>query len=424
MQSNVKISSTMKTDVAVVGGGTAGCFAAIAAAKSGAKVLLVEKAGMLGGTMTTAGVAFPGLFHAWGKQIIDGPCWESLLRAAALDGAKIPEICYQPKHHWQEQVPVNAFVYAAILDEMCAETDVRVMLHTMLCDAAENEQGITLLLAGKEGAVCVEAKQVIDATGDANLVQILGYPMLHSEEVQPGTLINDIAGYDPAAIDRGTFLQFLQQQVEAGSLHPRDYQGYYLWDQLQARRLSMHLQAPDAHTSAGRTALEQRARKELLRIIRVLRNFPGLEGLYVASVASECGVRETVRINGEVCMTAADYVAARHYEDAVCYAFYPIDRHMDAGIHQIFLAPEKVPTVPFRALLPKNSKRVLAAGRCISTDRDTQSAIRVCAPCMAMGQAAGVAAALAVKHSASLTDVEYTELCAGLRKIGAIVPEK
>ena len=417
-----RAADNLSVDVVVVGGGTAGCFSAIAAAKQGASVLLIEKAAQLGGTMTTAGVAFPGLFHAWGKQIIDGPCWESIRRAAVLNGAKIPEICYQPQHHWQEQVPVNPLVYSAVLDQMCLESGVHVMLHAMPFDAKETEQGIELLLACKEGPLVVEAKQAIDATGDANLTQQLGYPLQVSEEVQPATLINNIAGYDCSLLDRDEFLAFLQEMVKEGALHPRDYQGYYLWDQLQNHRLSMHLHAPQAQTSAGKTALEQKARRELLRIVQVLRRFPGLENLYVTSFAAECGVRETVRIDGELCMRAEDYVAAYRYEDAVCYAFYPVDRHMDTGIHQIFLEPERVPTIPYRALRPKGAKRLLAAGRCISADRDTQSAIRVCAPCMAMGQAAGVAAAAAVQLHCGVDAVPYAILCEKLGEIGAIVP--
>ena len=412
----------LSIDVVVVGGGTAGCFAAIAAAKQGATTVLIEKAALLGGTMTTAGVAFPGLFHAWGKQIIAGPCWESIERAAALNGAAIPSICYQPKHHWQEQVRVNPLVYSVVLDQMCEECGVQVLLHAMLCDAMETEQELQLIIACKEGPVLLHARQAVDATGDANLVQCLGYPIQHSEEVQPATLINNLAGYEPEMLEKEHFLAFLQQQVEDGTLHPRDYQGYYLWDQLQGKRISMHLSAPQAQTTAGRTALEQKARRELLRIVQVLRRFPGLEDLYVASFAPECGVRETVRIDGELCMTVGNYVTAHQYEDAICYAFYPVDRHMDTGIHQIFLEPEKVPTISFRALQPKGTKRLLVAGRCVSSDRDTQSAIRVCAPCMAMGQAAGVAAAMAAQEEKAVGEISYAELCGNLNRLGAIVP--
>lgn len=424
MKNSIDLVRCIQADVAVIGGGTAGCFAAIAAARVGASVVLVEKAAMLGGTITTAGVAFPGLFHAWGRQIIDGPCWESICRAAALDGARIPDIVYHPQHHWQEQIPVNSFIYASVLDDMCAESGVQVLLHTMLFDAKEDPEQIRMMLACKEGPVLLTVKQAIDATGDANLSQQLGYPIQVPDEVQPATLINDLDGYDPASIEREAFLAFLKEQEIAGALHPRDYQGFYLWDQLQGRRISMHLAVFQAQTSQGKTALEQQARRELLRILLVLRKYPGLENLQVKSFADECGVRETVRIDGELCLTADRYVSGYRYEDAICYAFYPIDRHMETGIHQIFLREDIVPSISFRALQPKGANRLLAAGRCVSCDRDTQSAIRVCAPCMAMGQAAGAAAALAAQKNLAVKELDYNELCAALKNLGAVVPEK
>ncbi len=413
---------TLQVDVAVLGGGTAGCFAAIAAAKSGASVLLIEKASMLGGTMTTAGVAFPGLFHAWGRQIIDGLCWQSILRAAELGGAQLPSISYQPQYHWQEQVHVNRFTYAAVLDEMCRQAGCHVLLHTMLYDAVEQDSGIKLQLAAKEGPVTVSASFAIDCSGDASLVSRLGYPMQDSADTQPATLIHDLAGYQPSQLDKNAFCTFLQQAIDRGDLLPQDSQGFSLWDQISGQRINMHIAAPDAQTSAGRTALEQNARATLLRIVTVLRKFPGLEGLYVSSFAEECGVRETRRIVGEVCMQVDDYVNGYRYPDAVCYAFYPVDRHQPTGIHQIFLKPEVVPTVSYGALVPKGSKRLLVAGRCVSCDRDTLSAIRVAAPCMAMGQAAGTAAALAVQTGCAAAQVPYQQLCNNLRKLGAIIP--
>lgn len=99
----------ISTDVLVIGGGSAGCFAAISAARSGASVLLVEKNGMLGGTTTGGMVNFPGLFHAWGKQIIDGPCWESIERCVANGGAVLPPFPYKSEHHNKQQILVDVF---------------------------------------------------------------------------------------------------------------------------------------------------------------------------------------------------------------------------------------------------------------------------------------------------------------------------
>ena len=105
----------ISTDVLVIGGGSAGCFAAISAARMGATVLLVEKNGMLGGTTTVGMVNFPGLFHAWGKRIIGGPAWESIERCVALGGAVLPPFPYKSKHHNQQQILVDIFTYTCNL---------------------------------------------------------------------------------------------------------------------------------------------------------------------------------------------------------------------------------------------------------------------------------------------------------------------
>ena len=108
----------IQTDVLVLGGGTAGCFAAVAAAKNGAETLIIEKNGILGGTMTAGRVNFPGLFFAWGKQIISGPCWEAVLRCERRGGAKIPPIAYCPRNHWEEQILLDSRKNREILNRV------------------------------------------------------------------------------------------------------------------------------------------------------------------------------------------------------------------------------------------------------------------------------------------------------------------
>ena len=148
---DLRITKTLQADVAVVGGGTAGVFAAIAAAKCGAQTVLIEKNSTLGGTMTVANVNFPGLFFAWGKQIIAGPCWEAVQRTVALGGAEIPEIRFKPKNHFDEQILLNRFVYTAVLWEMLEEAGVTVITSAMASCAAETERGVRLLVTAKEG---------------------------------------------------------------------------------------------------------------------------------------------------------------------------------------------------------------------------------------------------------------------------------
>ena len=146
MSFKINVLNKINFDVAVIGGGTAGGFAAISAAKNGAKTILIEKNSTLGGTITTANVNIPGLFFAWGKQIISGPCWEAIKRCEESGGAIIPEIQFKPKYHWLEQVTLNRFVYMAVLWEMIKENNITVMTNAMVSAAEETDQNVKLLI--------------------------------------------------------------------------------------------------------------------------------------------------------------------------------------------------------------------------------------------------------------------------------------
>ena len=410
-------------DVIVLGGGAAGVFAAVSAAKAGAETLLVEKNGVLGGTITAAGVNFPGLFFAWGKQIIHGPCWDAILRTVELGGAVLPKIQYQPEHHYDEQISLNPFTYSYVLDEAVRQAGVSLLLHTMLAGMEECEDGLLVSLTKREGACTVKAAAVVDATGDAAAVGMMGYERVKSSAVQPATLIHNLSGYRYEELNLAQAEAMIQGFIAAGRLSREEFQGNHLISSLKARRIYMHVSEQDAETSEGKTRLELNARRRLMRIVQCFREIPGLEKLTVSDCAPECGVRETYRIVGEKTITAERYIEGYVYDDAVCYCFYPIDRHIPEGIHQVFLQPGVIPTIPYGALVPKGSKRVLAAGRCISGDADASSAYRVQAPCMASGQAAGVAAAIAARDRAAVGDVPYHKLKNMLTRIGAIVPD-
>lgn len=405
-------------DVIVIGGGTAGCFAAICAAKQGAKTLLVEKTSMLGGTMTAGRVNYPGLFFACGKQIIGGPCLTLLLKA----GAPMPPANYPKYTHWLGQVHVNEFDFLCVLEEACEQNGVELLYHTIVSKVKEDTDCVQVYLTGKEGTFKVCGKILIDASGDANAVNLAGYPLDKRETRQPATLINDIGGYDINDIDENAFRFYVEKCMEQKLLLPEYAQGGNFYYQLQKGRLSMHIPCNQAETSKGKTQLERSARGILYKIIQVFRNFKGLEKLKVINFAVECGVRESVRIVGEMQMSVEDYLSGKRYEDAVCYCYYPVDEHLPTGIRKIYLEDELVPTIPYKALIPKNSKRILVAGRTVASDSDTNSAVRVQAPCMAMGQVAGVAAAIAAKFNLSIVDVPIGQLRQELTKIGAIVP--
>ncbi len=406
-------------DVAVIGGGTAGVFAAISAAKSGAKTFLIEKNSTLGGTVTSAGVNFPGLFFAWGKQIIAGPCWEAVERTVELGGAVLPEFQYKPRWHWLEQITLNRFVFRSVLFQLCLENGVEILTNTMISHLREDADGVVLLLTAKDGLYQMNAKVVIDATGDANAVTMAGYPTVQSSVQQPATPQNHISGYDFQNLD----LEQIHKAFEKADFPP------YITAQtiiyyLEIQKLNVHIPCENAQTSEGKTKLECDAIQLVTKLYQFCRGIPGLENLTIDYYAEETGVRETVRIVGETILTANDYITGKHFDDAVCYAFYPIDLHIMEGIKQKFFAENQVGEIPYGALIPKGAKRLLCAGRCISTDTDANSAIRVQAPCMAMGQAAGCAAAISAKQNIAVKDVPFSLLRCSLEEIGAIVPKK
>lgn len=419
MQYSCDIKRTVSADVAVIGGGTAGVFAAISAAKTGAKTVLIEKNNILGGTVTVANVNYPGLFFAWGKPIIDGPCMEAVRRTIKAGGAVMPKISRKPEYHWQEQILLNRFIYTAVLFQMCDEAGVTVLCSAMISDVAEEKDGLRLIVTDKSGLLQIEAKKAIDATGDANLCQIAGYAVEKSAEQQPATLQNHISGYDISAIPTEEIRNGFSRACLPNFVTADDLIRY-----LRIQKIDMHVASVDADTSEGKTALEKRAYYQTLKAYEYLRSMKGLEGLRIDFAAEETGVRETNRIVGEATVTEEDYIGGKFYPDSVCYAFYPIDRHVPDGIVQRFHEEDVTAKIPYRALIPKKSKHILCAGRCISSDIYANSAVRVEAVCMATAQAAGCAAALAAESGAQVMKVPYPSLCRALEAIGAIVPKE
>lgn len=417
MDFSCEIERMQTADVTVIGAGTAGVFAAISAARSGAKTLLIEKNSMLGGTMTVGAVNFPGLFFAWGKQIISGPCWEFIERVIALGGARMPNITFKPENHWDEQILINRFISAAVLSQMCRESGVTLITHTMIGAAKEHEDGVSLIATDKNGFFSIKTKTVIDATGDANLAVMLGCDVQKSKLQQPATPQNHISGY---CLDQVNFHQLIQKY------DPAQWPDYFdaddLISYLHQQKINLHIPCIDADTSKGKTALEENALSLLLKIYQFYRTIEGLENLTIDFIAEETGVRESNRIVGEQIITAQDYINGKKYQDAICYSFYPIDLHVMKGIKQTFHKENVVSSIPYRALIPKNYRHTLCAGRCIASDTYANSAIRVEATCMATGQAAGCAAALASKYGIAVNQVCYSDLCDALTAIGATIP--
>jgi FAD dependent oxidoreductase/FAD binding domain len=374
---------TTQADVLVVGGGTAGTIAAIGAARAGASTVLVERGSQLGGTTTTGGVSFPGLFDAWGKQIIAGIGWELVRRAVELDHGSLPDFGKIPEHHWQNQVHVNPFVYALIAEEACVKAGVTIAYYEFPLSAEKTTDGWTVQCAGPGTQRTVSCKQIIDCTGGASVVGMLGLPRLRENETQPGSLLYKLGGAP-------------------------------LVGRKQLDQLYVH--GADSSTSVTLTKANMDGRKTLLEQLRARKQ------ARLVHMQPETAHRESYRIEGETVITADDYTSGRVFEDALCYAFYPVDLHTRGGVKPKPLARGTVPTIPLRALVPKGSRDIMVAGRCVSSDRLANSGLRVQASCMAMGQATGATAALAARKNTTPLAVSLQDIRGMLRKHGAIIP--
>lgn len=411
-------------DVIVVGAGPAGLTSAVQAARAGARTLLVEKSGILGGTTILNGVNFPGLFHAWGRQIIAGIGWELVTRTMQVSGQSLPDFsAWRGLRHWKLQILVDRAVYAAQADRMVLDSGVELLLHTMIAGIDPAGSGWDVTLCLKEGLQTFHTKVLIDCTGDANAVRMAGLPLCRHAERQPGTLIMSTSGYDMEALDFEFLEAALQRALASGTLLKTDIGSVRSF--LSARGNNcMHVPGIDAETSAGKTEAEVRAREAMLRILRFMRAQPGLSGFRIDHFASECGIRETASIIGETRITHDDYVSGRIYPDSICYSFYPIDIHQSNGLGIDVRPLEEgvFPTIPLGALLPHGSRNLLVAGRSACGDREAHSAYRVQASAMAMGQAAGAAAALAAQSDQELRDIPMSTLRNLLECHGAIVP--
>jgi hypothetical protein len=417
----------LAADVLVIGGGSAGAIAAIQAGRLGAKTMLVEAGSQLGGTTTTGGVDFPGLFHAWGQQVIAGIGWELVKRTAELNNDPLPDFSVPTgRQHWRHQVRINGQLYAALAEEACAQAGVQLRYYESPLSVEEAAGGgWRVRLVGKGTMVDVTAKQLVDCTGSATAVGLAGFARMREETRQPGTLIYRVGGYDLPSIDPNA-LKTLQAKhaaaVKSGALQRTDLNGSIAGWLGKGGESGNHIPGADGTTSESHTQTNLAGRQALLRVLRFLQQEPALALLKIERLQPEAGIRETYRIVGETVVTEADYEGGRVFADAVAHSFYPIDLHFEGGVKPKHLPEGVVPTVPRGALIPKGSRNLLVAGRCVSSDRLANSALRVQASCMGMGQAAGANAALAAKAGVSPGQVPLAELHRELTRHGAIVP--
>jgi hypothetical protein len=398
-------------------------IAAIQAARAGCSTILVENGSQLGGTTTTGGVAFPGLFHAWGKQVISGIGWELVYDTVRMDDGQLPDFTIPTgRQHYKHQVRLNGYLYALLAEERCLDAGVRIRYYETPVDAQFKGNGWQVDTMGKGTQTRIMCNQLIDCTGNAWVASLAGFEVLREKETQPGSLMFKIGGYDLGSLDMKMIRERYNEAVNSGRLVKEEFRNNIEGLLRSAGDNIQHIAGADSTTSETNTLTNIHGRKSLLDTLRFLREIPGCEKTRILSMQPETGVRETYRIDGEYQISSDDYVTGKVFDDSVSYSFYPIDVHDKNGVEPKHLKEGIVPTIPLRALIPKKSRNFLVAGRCISSDRLANSALRVQASCMGMGQAAAAAAVLSVKYKTTPAKVSIGELRALLLEHGGIVP--
>lgn len=420
------LGDVVSCDVLVVGGGAAGIAAALQSGRAGASTVLVERGSQVGGNMTTGGVNFPGLFHAEGRQIIDGCAYEILTNAAALSGFSLPDFAGRAVPHWKHQIRVDIPVYVAVAEEALTQAGVELRYHTAPSDVKREGGAWQCVLCADGVSSRIAAKVLVDCTGDGTLSALAGAKRMRDSARSPGSFLYSFANGRELweRCDKTKLTNAFEIAMAKGDLEQEDavrglrtiFEGVpgTSWNYV-----------PDADTSTAgkRTDTNMRGRASMLRLYRFLRRQPGLENLRLGTVSAEVGVRETWRVEGDYVISHEDYVSGRKFGDAVCYAYYPVDLHsVEGGVKPRQLAKNVVPTVPFRALCVKGVPNLLVAGRCVSADRLAASGLRVQGACMAMGQVAGQAAALAARKGCEIREIPLGELRSSLIASGAIIP--
>ena len=380
-------------DIIVCGAGCAGFCAAVAAARLGAKTALVEKYNTPGGILTVLGSnsidQFNNPFIPDRKMVITGIGWEFVLRLHREGYARIPDMNAPRRDHMQYGVKVNPVAAAKVMDDMLLESDVSLYYGQSVVDAETSDGRIeSILISTKAGLKRLRAKIFIDCTGDGDLAAFsgAGFAAGNGNGVfQPGTL-----RYYPAVDADDKILNYGDNRN--------------------------HVKL-DVTDSDSITRSEIASRKMIFEQMK--------KGDRIMAVAPAVAPREGRRIAGLTEMKVEDYCAGRVFEDSVCYSYWFVDIHRDGQPAFIqYITHEKTPTIRLSAMNSRDISNLMMAGRCVSSDRETNSSLRVKASCMAMGQAAGTAAAVAVRYGLDAAKVPADAVREALDQNGAIIPGK
>ncbi len=433
-----EIKVRKEVDVLVIGGGPSGITAALAAVEDGLKVTLLESRSFVGGNLTI-GLPILGFLGQKGNQIIKGIPQKLIDRLKAVDASSEHRPC--PLHMSLTLVEPEAVKTVAL--EMLTEAGVDVMFYTFCAGVVMDGDNLNgVIIESKAGREAILAKVVIDCSGDADIAYRAGVPCEYGNAdggVQPPTLMFCLGGVDT---DKLRLSIAEEPRTYLTDFIPAEYFGQN--NQYVLVGLRGHIKkAQDAglHLPTERTILitglrkgevwvnmtrvngvngtdpgsltygEIEGRKQIHDIQQYLIEYvPGFENAFFTKTAPFLGIRETRRIKGQYTLNHEDILSCRVFEDAVAVASYPLDIHHPQGGGCTLEWCGDCYDIPYRSLIPVNVKNLIVAGRCISTTHEAMSAIRVMAPCMAMGEAAGRAAKMAVHEGIQPSDINVKKL--------------
>jgi hypothetical protein len=411
---------TEKVDLVVAGGGTAGHIAAIQAGRLGIKTSVIEAGTMLGGTMTAGGVYMPNHFFSPRGPVVQGIPWELFTKSKQIEGLPVPD--YRKRRPVESPgyySYINVPVYAALAEQEALEAEVILHYHEFIAGikAVGNLWEITSFGRGIQRVT--KAKEIIDCSGDSDVVRLLGLKVLKSKVRQPGTLQYKIEGIEYEQIWKEEIQTIYEEAMRDGILQKGDWAyanmepfKYYLD---HGGHNATHLYDADTSDADGQTRANIEGRARMLRMFQFVRtSIPGCERATLKMMAPFALARETYHTVGEYMILKEDFFKATNFEDKICNAFNYVDLHsQEVGCEVEFLETENMlPKVPFRALIPKDSQRITVAGRNISANRIAFAGIRAQCICMAMGQALGAAAALAVQKGVVSREINSKDIVA------------
>lgn len=415
-------------DVIVAGGGAAGAVAALAAARTGAKTLVIEKLNCLGGNLTAGMMGTTWTFNDQEKVIVKGiplEIVERLRKAGAVVSTDVAT---------DEFTIYDTELTKFLLFEMAEECGLHILLHTFVSDALVQGDAVQgVVIQSKSGRQAVRGTVTVDASGDADVAALAGAPfdLPEKEKLHPLSLLCKIGNvdieelahyYEQHPAFKGDFTHGrphpgfhafrltgpLEELYKKGGL-PKAYEYLKDWFLLfystpRPREIILNMTGAthiDGTDAWQLTRGEVESRKRLLQAVDCFKRFvPGFKDAYIMSTGLTVGVRETRRIRGEYTLTKEDVLSMKRFPDAVVSYNAPVVKHTADGTDAIFvlMPPGGAYDFPYRVMVPQRIENLLVAGRCISVAADTIGSTRNMTACMAMGQAAGTAAALAVRQ--------------------------